>query len=148
MERTVETLEQELKSEHDHYLRALADFENYRRRIARERDQLGKEALREFMVSLLDEVDDIERLLAFARDDDSPVVQGVRAIHEKLLQLLEKYGVRPIESVGKGFDPALHEAVNTVPAGEKEPGTIVEEVRRGYVWNDELLRTAQVVVAM
>src|SRR5688572_11174314 len=118
MERTVETLEQELKSEHDLYLRALADFENFRRRIQREREQLGKEELRQFMLSLLDAVDDMERLLTFAGNEDSPLVQGVRSVHQKVLHLLEMHGVRPIESVGKGFDPALHEAVNTVPAGE------------------------------
>ena len=80
MERTVETLEQELKSEHDLYLRALADFENYRRRISREREHFGKEALRQFMLSLLDVVDDVERILNFAGDDSSPLVEFVLCI--------------------------------------------------------------------
>ena len=149
MERTVETLEQELKSEHGLYLRALADFENYRRRIEREREHFGKEVLRQFMLSLLDVVDDVERILNFVGNDSSPLVEGIRAVHRKLMQLLQKEGVRPIEAVGQPFDPALHEVVSTVPAdGDHPTGTIVEEVRRGYVWNGDLLRSAQVVVAV
>jgi len=147
MERTIEDLERELKTEHDLHLRALADFDNFRRRINRDREEIGKEGLREFMRSLLDAVDDLERLLDFAGDKSSPVIDAVRAVHRKVLDLLAKEGVHPIESVGKPFDPALHEVVMTAPAGEKPIGTIVQEVRRGYVWNAELLRSAQVVVA-
>jgi molecular chaperone GrpE len=146
MERTIEDLEQELKSEHDLHLRALADFDNYRRRIDRERSHFGKEALREFMIQLLDAVDDLDRLLAFAGDESSPFIDGVRAVHRKLLTLLEREGVRPFESVGQPFDPALHEVVATAPAGDQPLGTVVQEVRRGYRWNGDLLRAARVVV--
>jgi len=147
VERTLEDVEQELKTERDLHLRALADFDNFRRRVSRERDHIGKEALREFLHSLLDVVDDLERLLEFAGDETSPVIDAVRAVYRKLLDLFAKEGVRPMESVGRPFDPALHEVVATAAAGEKNLGTIVQEVRRGYLWNGELLRTAQVVVA-
>jgi molecular chaperone GrpE len=147
MERTIESLEQELKTEHDLHLRALADFENYRRRVSREREHIGKEALGEFMRSLLDVVDDLERLLEFVGDETSPVIDAVRAVYRKIMDLLAREGVRPMEAVGRPFDPALHEVIATAPAGENDMGTVVQEVRRGYTWNGELLRTAQVVVA-
>jgi molecular chaperone GrpE len=148
MERTVENLEQELKSEHDLYLRALADFDNYRRRIDRERADLGKEALRRFIVPLLDVVDDLERFLNSVETETSPFINGIRAVHDKFLRVLHAEGVRPFQSVGKPFDPSVHEAVGTVPAGEHPPNAVVEEVRRGYRWGDDLLRSARVVVAM
>jgi molecular chaperone GrpE len=147
MERTIENLEQELKTEHDLYLRALADFENYRRRTDRERARFGREALRRFMLSLLDVIDDLERLLNFAETQGSPLTDQIRDIHQKLLKLLDIEGIRPFQSVGNPFDPALHEAVATQPAAEQTEGTVLQEVRRGYFWDDELLRSARVVVA-
>jgi molecular chaperone GrpE len=148
MERTVENLEQELKSEHGLYLRALADFENYRRRIERERGQLGKESLRRFLLPLLDVIDDFDRFLNLVENETSPFIAGMRVVHGKLLKLLEVEGVRPFESVGQPFDPSIHEAVGTAPPGEYPPGTVVQEIRRGYRWGDELLRIPRVVVAM
>src|SRR5262245_50755682 len=148
MERTIEGLEQELKSEHDLYLRALADFENYRRRIEREREHLGKEALRRFLLPLLDVLDDFERFLNIVENEESSFIDGMRVVHGKFLKVLEAEGVRPFQSVGQLFDPSLHEAAGTAPAGEYPPGTVVQEIRRGYRWGDELLRSARVVVAM
>ena len=146
-EKTIETLEQDLKSEHDLHLRALADFENYRRRIERDRARLGTEALRNFMSGLLDVVDDLERFLNFVGEETSTSMDGVRFVHQKLLGLLEKEGVRPFKSVGKAFDPLLHEVVSTVPAEDTPEGTIVQEARRGYKFKDDILRPARVVVA-
>ena len=148
MERTVENLEQELKSEHDLYLRALADFENYRRRTDRERAQFGREALRRFVVPLLEVIDDLERLLKSAETNPSPFTGPLRDVHRKLLTLLGVERIRPFESVGEVFDPSLHEAVATQPAAEGEQGKVVEEIRRGYRWDDEILRTARVVVGV
>src|ERR1700682_6099335 len=133
MEPTIENLEQELKSEHDLYLRALADFDNYRRRTDRERAQFGREALRRLILPLLDVIDDLERLLTFAETETSPFVDRIREVHRKLLKLLEVEGIRPFQSIGRPFDPTLHEAVATQPAaGEYTPGIVVQEVRRGY----------------
>src|SRR5262245_56905346 len=145
-EKTIAALEQDLKSEHDLYLRALADFDNYRRRIDRERAQFGTEALRNFMIGLLDVVDDLERFLSSAEDERGPFLEGSRVVHQKLLTLLEKEGVRPFESSGKPFDPTLHEVTATIPAKDTAHGTIVQEVRRGYKFKDDLLRPARVVV--
>jgi len=146
-EKTIETLEQDLKSEHDLHLRALADFENYRRRIERERARLGTEALRNFMIGLLDIVDDLERFLNFVDGETTPFSDGIRVVHQKLQTLLEKEGVRPFDSLGKPFDPSLHEVAATVPAEGKTESSIVQEVRRGYKFKDDMLRPARVVVA-
>jgi molecular chaperone GrpE len=146
-EKTIEILEQDLKTEHDLYLRALADFDNYRRRIDRERAQFGAEALRDFILRLLDVVDDLERFLDSAGDQTNPFIDGIRLVHQKLQNILEKEGVRPFESLGRTFDPALHEVVATVPAEDQAPGAIVQEMRRGYTLKDDLLRPARVVAA-
>src|SRR5262249_40504457 len=126
-EKTIETLELDLKTEHAMYLRALADFDNYRRRIDRERARFGAEALQDFMSELLDVVDDLERFLKFVGEEKNPFIDGIRFVRQKLQSLLEKEGVRAFESVGQPFDPSLHEAVSTVPAEDTTEGTIVQE---------------------
>src|SRR2546425_12286158 len=109
MERTIEDVEQELKTEHGLYLRALADFDNYRRRMDRERSHVGREALRGFILSLLEVVDDLERLVNVA-EENTPFLNEVRMVHRKLSVLLEKTGGRPFDSVGETFDPSVPEA--------------------------------------
>src|SRR5258708_7856369 len=99
MERTLENLEQELKTEHDLYLRALADFENYRRRTDRDRAHFGREGLRRFILPLLDIIDDLERLLNFADTQASPFTDQIRDVYQKLLKLLDIEGIRPFQSV-------------------------------------------------
>jgi molecular chaperone GrpE len=147
-EKTIEELEEDLKSEHGLHLRALADFDNYRRRIERDRAQFGMEALKSFMIGLLDVMDDLERFLDLAREETSPFIDGIRLVHRKLLALLEMEGAHPFDSVGKPFDPALHEVAGTQPANEQNEGIVIAEARRGYMFRDELLRTARVIVAV
>ena len=147
MERTVEALEQELKSEHHLYLRALADFDNFRRRIDRERANLGKEALRNFLVPLLDVIDDLERSLKAAETEKSPLVDGVRAVRDKFLRVLDAEGVRPFQSVGQPFDPAKHEAMAQVESVEHPPNVVMNEIHRGYMFRDRLLRPTLVSVS-
>jgi molecular chaperone GrpE len=147
-EKTIEALEQDLKSEHGLHLRALADFDNYRRRIERERFQFGTEMLRSFLVGLLDVMDDLERFLDFVGEETSPFIDGIRVVYQKLISLLESVDVRPFESYGKPFDPSLHEVAGTQPAADKMEGTVVQEVRRGYRFKNDLLRPARVVVAV
>ncbi len=85
--------------------------------------------------------------MQWASDAEQPFVKGVRIIHKKLLALLETHGVLPFESVGTPFNHNLHEAVAMAKHEGSEPGTVVDELRRGYLWNNELLRAAQVRVA-
>jgi molecular chaperone GrpE len=139
-------LKEELRREHEIYLRNLADFENYRRRVERERASVAQEGKREMVLSLLDVLDDFERALEHI--DPAPSVSaGVIAIYRRLAGLLESQGVIPFESLGRPFDPALHEAAGSVESDEQESGVVLDELRRGYRWEEELLRPARVLVA-
>lgn len=140
-------LKEELRREHEIYLRNLADFDNYRRRVERERARVAQAGKREMVLSLLDVLDDFERALEHIDEAPDSVSAGLVAIHRRLAGLLEAQGVTPFESVGQRFDPALHEAVGSVESDEQEPGAVLDEVSRGYRWGEELLRPARVRVA-
>ena len=143
----IERLEEGLRLERDRTLRTLADFKNYRRRIEHDGSKLAEEGKRAIILPLLDIIDDLEKAMQWARDPEQPFVKGVQIIHQKFLTLLEAQGVLPFESVGKPFNHDLHEAVALTKHAASKPGTVVDELRRGYLWNNELLRHAQVRVA-
>ncbi|MCX6168423.1 MAG: nucleotide exchange factor GrpE [Ignavibacteriales bacterium] len=147
LEAEIERLQEELIDERDRNLRSLADFKNYRRRIERDGNKIVEEEKRKMILPLLDIIDDLEKALQSAHDTKKPFVKGVQIIHQKLVNLLDIYGVLPFESVGMQFNPNLHEAVAMAKHKGSEPGIIIDELRRGYHMNDELLRTAQVRVA-
>jgi molecular chaperone GrpE len=140
-------LKEELRREHEIYLRNLADFDNYRRRIDRERASVAQAGKREMVLSLLDVLDDFERALEHMDEAPASISAGLSAIYQRLAGLLEAQGVTPFESVGQPFDPALHEAVGSVESNEQESGAVIDELRRGYRWGEELLRPARVRVA-
>jgi molecular chaperone GrpE len=142
----VERLQDELRREHDLYLRALADFENYRRRVERERENTAKRDKRELLLVLLDLADNFERALAHINDSPESVVAGLHNIQRQLASALKAQGVTPFDSVGQSFDPGVHEAVGTVQSDEQEAGTVLDELSRGYHWGDEVLRPARVRV--
>ncbi len=140
-------LRAELQQEHDRHLRTRADFENYRRRIERDRDLAARQAKRELLKALVDLADGFDRALAHIDESPDSVVAGLHGMRRGLGSLLEAEGVKPFESIGERFDPTRHEAVATVRDVGDEPGTVVDEAGRGYLWNDELLRPARVRVA-
>jgi molecular chaperone GrpE len=143
----IEQLQEQILQERDRTLRVLADFKNYRRHVERESHTLVKAGKREILLPLLNAVDDVDRSMQWASDEERPLADGVRMIQQKLLALLAKEGVRPFDSMGRPFTPELHEAVAVAENAGVESGIIVDELRRGYLWNDELLRPAQVRVA-
>jgi molecular chaperone GrpE len=143
----IQKLQEELINERDRNLRTLADFKNYRRRIERDGNKIAEESKRRMMLPLLDIIDDMEKALQCASDTEQPFVKGVQIIYKKLLALLATYGVIPFESMGTPFNHDLHQAVDMTEHRDIEPGTVVDELRRGYLWNNELLRPAQVRVA-
>ncbi len=143
----IQKLQEGLLLERDRNLRTLADFKNYRRRIERDGNKIADDGKREILLPLLDIIDDMEKALQSAHGTEQPFVKGMRIIHKKFLSLLEKHGVLPFVSVGAPFDHTLHEAVALAKNKSGEPGTIVDELRRGYLWKNELLRHAQVRVA-
>jgi molecular chaperone GrpE len=146
-EAEVERLKEELRHEHDALLRALADFDNYRRRIERDRASAARSGKRDVILSLLEVLDGFDRALNHIDDAPSSVAQGVQAIHRNLLGVLERHGVTRFDSLGEPFDPRFHDAIGTVNSDEVESGTVADELQRGYRWGDEVLRPARVRVA-
>lgn len=140
-------LKAELGREHEMLLRALADFDNYRGRVEREREKAAQSGKREVLAGLLDAVDGFERALQLTADVPGGIGEGFQAIHRSLLNLLKANDVTPFESVGQAFDPALHEAIGVLSDSNQETGEVAEEVQRGYRLGAELLRPARVRVA-
>ena len=143
----VEALRAELQQEHDRYLRTRADFENYRRRVERDRDVAARQAKRKLLLALVDLADGFDRALVHIDESPDSVAAGLDGMRRRLSSLLEAEGVRSFESVGQSFDPTRHEAMATVRDVNVVPGTVVDEAGRGYLWNDQLLRPARVRVA-
>ncbi|HEY7716322.1 MAG TPA: nucleotide exchange factor GrpE [Candidatus Binatia bacterium] len=144
----VERLREELRREHDKLVRALADFDNYRRRVERERASAARSGKREMILRLLDVLDDFDRALGQVEGAAaSAFVTGVQVLHRKLLGVLESEGIEAMESLGASFDPRYHDAIGTVESDELEPGAIAEELQRGYRWGDDVIRPARVRVA-
>ena len=141
----------ELKQQRDDYydrlLRKTAEFDNYRKRTDRERQQLSEAAAADLLTELLPLVDDMERALRAEGNDAEAIRKGVELIHKQLLEILRKRGVRPIEALGADFDPHYHMAVAHEHADDKREGEVIEEFRRGYTLGDRLLRPAMVKVA-
>ena len=135
--------------ERDEYLdlarRTQADFENYRKRAAREAATAGERAKSGLVRELLPIVDNLERALASAEEGEQHLAQGVRLVHSELIAVLERNGVQQFNPAGDRFDPAEHEALS-VRAGE-EPGVVLDVVEKGYRANGTVLRPARVVVS-
>lgn len=141
---------QENRALSDRLIRLAAEFENYRKRIEREREHMREDALAEVLTEFLPIVDDFERALEGAelvRDIDG-LRHGLRMIHRRLLELLARFNVRPIETIGRRFDPTRHEAFAVEPTDEFEESTILDEYQRGYMMGNRLLRPARVKVAV
>lgn len=142
----VERLRHALEEERQRHLRLLADFDNLRRRVARENETARAEARLSALRPLLPVLDTLERALA-AGSTDPDFYEGVTATRRLFESALREAGAEPIETTGHPFDPRIHEAVATAPSDGVEPGTVVREVRRGWRLQDGLLRPGQVVVA-
>jgi molecular chaperone GrpE len=134
----------------DRYLRTLADFENFRRRTGREREDWRRQAQEDLLREILPVLDNFDRALAAppAGDADQAFRTGVELIHRNFLAALERIGVRPFVAVGQPFDPMRHEAVARAERADLDDQTVVAEPVRGYLFQDRVLRPAQVVVAV
>lgn len=134
----------------DLYLRARADLDNYRKRTQREKEDLSRFANENLLREILPVADNLERALEHARQSEGGnggLLQGVEMTLGQFQRVLEKFGVTPLRSVGEPFDPARHEALGQVESAEHPPNTVVQELQRGYLLNDRLLRPAMVMVA-
>ena len=143
------SLEQQLENQKNEYLLLMAEFDNFRRRTLREKQDMVKTAAEKAMKDLLPVVDDFERAIA-AMDqtaDIDSLREGVDLIYNKFIKYLEQQDVKPIESTGKDFDPELHDAITMFPAAdESQRGKVVDTTTRGYTIHDKVLRHAKVVV--
>jgi molecular chaperone GrpE len=146
---SVAELQQQRDQYYDRLLRKTAEFDNYRKRIERERVQQTEAAAADLLTELLPLVDDLERALkADAGSEGADAYRrGVELIHRRLMELLRKRGVHPIEALGTDFDPHFHQAVAHEMAEGRREGEVIEEFRRGYMLGDRLLRPAMVKVA-
>jgi len=130
----------------DRLLRVAADFDNYKKRVARERDEYVAHANERLLKELLPILDDLERALdAVGQHEEATVEDGVRLVHRSLAALLEKNGVREIATEGM-FDPHVHEALLSQPS-ESEEGSVIDVVQKGYTLGDRVVRPARVVIA-
>jgi molecular chaperone GrpE len=148
-------LKAEVEAYKDRALRALAEVENVRKRLERERDEARTYSVTRFARDMLTVADNLNRALAAfspevrAKTDDSvkAVLDGVEATARELSAALARHGVKPIEAQGQRFDPNLHQAIAEVPAPDAQPGTVVNVVQQGYLIGDRLLRPAMVTIA-
>ena len=142
-------LQKERDEFYDLLLRTRADFDNYRKRVERERLEQGESAAADLLRDLLPIVDDLERALSAPAESGGAETyrRGVELIHRQLLELLRQRGVVPIDALGTDFDPHRHQAVSHEPAPGRREGEIIEEYRRGYMLGNRLLRPSMVKVA-
>ena len=137
--------------ERDEYLdlarRSQADFENYRKRAAKEAAAAGERAKSGLVRELLPVVDNLERALASAGESEQHLAEGVRLVHSELIAVLERNGVQQFDPSGERFDPGEHEALSMRPQDGAESGVVIDVVEKGYRANGTVLRPARVVVS-
>ncbi|ANI89048.1 nucleotide exchange factor GrpE [Arachidicoccus ginsenosidimutans] len=144
-----EKLQNELAEQKDKYIRLLAEFENYKRRTAKERIELIQTAGKDIIISLLDVLDDTDRAEKQMQTDTdiNHVKEGAFLVFNKFRNVMQSKGVKALESINSDFDVEQHEAIAEIPAPTPEhSGKIIDEVQKGYLLNDKLIRHAKVVV--
>lgn len=147
-DKKTEKLEEKLAEYEDMRVRQLAEFENFRKRSEKEKTQMFEVGAKAVIEKLLPVIDNFERGLAAASDEEKerPFAQGMELIYKQLLTSLDEIGVTPIEAVGKEFDPNLHNAVMMVDDDSLESGTVAEEMQKGYMYKESVVRHSMVKV--
>jgi len=144
---SIEDLQRDLAGVQDRLLRTAAEFDNYRKRIDRERRDLSDYGASDVLPELLPIIDNLERALITPGAEDDAFRKGVELIHKQMLDLLRKRGVREIDATGTMFDPKYHNAVIHEESSEHPDGEVIQELQRGYMLGERLLRPAMVKVA-
>ena len=137
----------EAAAHYDRYVRAVAELDNYRKRTVRMRAEARDETVRDVLLQVAPILDNLRRALGQETQEAEQLKQGIELICGQFNDVLKGYGLAEIEAVGQPFDPAVHEALAEVPDGEHPPGTIIEEMEKGYKLNDKVVRFARVVVS-
>ncbi len=152
-EQVVDMLEQQMAELRDRELKAQAELENFRKRIYRETEQTLKYAVGPLIKDIIEVLDNLARATdaASATADNSPeaasLLEGVRMVQQQLIGVLGKHHCRPIESLGKVFDPNLHQAIAQSPSGDYPSGTVMLEATSGYMLHDRVIRPSHVIVS-
>jgi molecular chaperone GrpE len=150
LEAKLEAKDQEAKDSYDRLLRVSAEFENYKKRTSRELEEFRKFANQSLIKEMLSVVDNLELAMNSTNGHkaiDQGLLQGLDMTHREILKVFEKFNVKPIEAKGQAFDPTFHEAVMQEETDEFEENTVINELQKGYLIHDRLLRPAMVVVA-
>jgi molecular chaperone GrpE len=145
----IQALQDQLQEQKDKYLRLAAEFENFKKRTAKERLEIIQTAGKEVILSLLDVLDDCDRAEKQLQnsDDINEIKEGVRLVFNKLRAVLQNKGLKAMESIHTDFDVAKHEAVTEIPAPAKDlKGKVIDEITKGYYLNDKIIRFAKVIV--
>lgn len=149
LQQELEESREEARNNHERYLRAMADMENLRKRSQREKEDLAKFANETLLREILPVIDNLERALEHAVEDTATdgLLEGVQMTLDQFGKVLEKFNVIPVEAMGQTFDPALHQAMGQLETGDFPANTVAQEMQKGYLLNDRLLRPALVMVA-
>jgi molecular chaperone GrpE len=140
-------LQNEISEWKDKYVRLLAEFDNFKKRVTKERSELLKYQGDRIFVDLLDVIDNFELSQQYAEQDPAQYRSGIELIFKKFQDFLQKWEVKGASSIGRQFDPTIHNAISKAPAGSNAPGSIVGELKKPYFYKDKLLRPGEVVVA-
>lgn len=135
----------------DKYLRLYSDFDNFRKRSLKERIDLSRSASEEVIKELLPVMDDFDRAIATNASADSAdaIIKGIELVYAKLRNLLNMKGLKEMDTIGKPFDTDFHEAITSIPAtADEQRNTVVDEIQKGYLLNDKVIRFAKVVTAI
>lgn len=146
----LEEKEKEAKDNYDRFLRNAAEFENYKKRMARQMDEFRKYANDSLILEILGVVDNLERAIESGRSDkntNTGVVEGVQLTLNEILKILDKFGVKPVVALEQSFDPAFHQAVMQEPSDDFPAQTVIKELQKGYLLHGRLIRPAMVVVS-
>jgi len=149
LNKKLEEVENEKNELSDRLLRNMAEFDNYKKRVVREKEDLIKYGNEKFAFDLLSVMDNFERSLEQAKSSQEleSVIEGIEMIQKQLVSAMEKFHVKPFESVGEPFDPERHEAMAQQEHEEYEENTVIEEYQKGYCLKEKLLRPARVIVS-
>jgi molecular chaperone GrpE len=148
LDRQLADLKKEKEEIYDRLLRKHADFENFRKRAERDKREFQQYAVADFVLELLPILDNFERALSHSGDESGQYKKGVELIYRQLRDLLEKRGLKAIETANRPFDPAMHEAILREERNDVPENTILDELQRGYFFRDRLLRPAMVKVSV
>lgn len=147
-DKNLEKLQEKLAESEDKRMRQLAEFENFRKRSEKEKSQMFEIGAKSVIEKILPVIDNFERGLGgiAEEDKDTPLVQGFELVYKQLMTAFEELGVTPIQAVGEPFDPNLHNAVMMVDDEEKESDTVAEEMQKGYMYKESVVRHSMVKV--